>query len=259
MIEVEDITFSYSRGSKTVLDNVSFEVEPNRCVAVLGTNGAGKSTLLKCMNRILEPSTGRVLLDGVDLHSMTRTEMARNIAFVPQRTRPLNMTVFDTVLLGRKPYITWDATKEDRRIASEMMQRLNLGSFALRYVTELSGGEAQKVMIARALAQEPKLLMLDEPTSNLDPKNQHEALKLVNEIAKEEGKTVMVVLHDLDLAIRYCDRFLFLKDSQLFAYGDKSVMTADNIGHVYDIPVEVAHHNGIPMVVPYPEKQLAAD
>lgn len=253
MIEVEDITFSYGRGSRNVLENVSFEVEPNRCVAVLGTNGAGKSTLLKCMNRILEPSTGGVLLDGVNLHSMTRTEMARNVAFVPQRTRPLNMTVFDTVLLGRKPYITWDATKVDREIVARTMRRLDLESFALRYVTELSGGEAQKVMIARALAQEPKLLMLDEPTSNLDPKNQHEVLKLVTEIAREAGKTVMVVLHDLDLAARYCDRFLFLKDSELFAYGDRSVMTADNIGQVYDIPVEVADHRGVPMIIPYPD------
>ena len=257
MIEVEDITFSYRRGTKTVLENVSFEVEANRCVAVLGTNGAGKSTLLKCMNRILEPSTGRVLLDGVDLHSMSRTEMARNVAFVPQRTRPLNMTVFDTVLLGRKPYITWDATRRDREIVSKTMERLALEPFALRYVTELSGGEAQKVMIARALTQEPKLLMLDEPTSNLDPKNQHEVLKLVNEIAKEPGKTVMVVLHDLDLAIRYCDRFLFLKDSELYAYGDKSVMTEENICQVYDIPVEVVRHRDIPMVVPYPDAQLA--
>ncbi len=256
MIEVEDITFSYPRSTKTVLENVSFEVEQNRCVAVLGTNGAGKSTLLKCMNRILEPSTGRVLLDGVNLHSMSRTEMARNVAFVPQRTRPLNMTVFDTVLLGRKPHITWDATKKDRQIVSETMERLDLEPFALRYVTELSGGEAQKVMIARALAQEPKLLMLDEPTSNLDPKNQHEVLSLVTEIAKEQEKTVMVVLHDLDLAIRYCDGFLFLKDSELFAYGDETVMTAENIGEAYGIPVEVVDHRGIRLVLPYPDSRF---
>lgn len=252
MIRVENLSFSYPKREKAVLEDVSFEVGSNRCVAVLGTNGAGKSTLLKTINRILTPQKGAVYLDGVDVQAMSKADVAKNIGFVPQRNRALNMTVFDVILLGRRPYITWEATREDRIIAAEMMERLSLEDYALRNVAELSGGEAQQVSIARALTQEPKVLLLDEPTSNLDPHNQHEVLRLLSALAREKEKTVMVVLHDLNLAIRYCDSFILLKDNRLFAHGDVSVMTPENIKQVYNIEAHVIRHGSVPLVVPYP-------
>ena len=163
------------------------------------------------------------------------------------------MTVYDTVLLGRRPYIGWDATEHDREVVAEVMELMGVTPLALRSLAELSGGEAQKVMLARALAQEPRLLLLDEPTSNLDPRNQHEALRTVRRVAKERNISVCVILHDLNLAIRYCDRFLFLKDAEVYACGGIEVMTPENIEAVYRMHVHIMSYMGIPLLIPFPD------
>jgi iron complex transport system ATP-binding protein len=256
MVEIKNITFAYSRASGNVLEDISFDIQKNQCIAILGNNGAGKSTLLKCIDRIHPASEGAVLVGGSDVFHMSKSRMAQNIAYVQQNNESINMTVFDTVLLGRKPYIKWDASSKDRQIAFEIMQKMNLEEFALRNVSELSGGELQKVMLARALAQEPKLLLLDEPTSCLDPRNQHEALRIIKEIAKEHEICVAIILHDLNLAIRYCDRFLFLKDSRVFSYGGLEVMTPENIEEVYKMHVHIVDYMGIPVVVPFPDEKV---
>lgn len=187
MVEVKNITFSYGRSAGRTLEDVAFDIQNGECVAVLGNNGAGKSTLLKCIDRIHPTKDGVVVVDGKSVFAMTNRTMAQHIAYVPQNAAAVNLTVFDTVLLGRKPYIKWDATAEDRRIVSDIIHQMGLDSYVLRNVSELSGGEAQKVVMARALAQQPKFLLLDEPTSNLDPKNQHEVLQVVTDIAKRTG------------------------------------------------------------------------
>lgn len=253
MLEVNNVTFTYKSGAGNVLQEISFSLERNQCVAILGNNGAGKSTLLKCINRICPPQRGEVLVGGNSVSMMTRNEMARNISYVAQNNVSLNMTVFDAILLGRKPYITWDATSEDMQIVRDIIRQMQLEEFALRSVSELSGGERQKVMLARALAQEPKLLLLDEPTSNLDPRNQHEVLRMVRTIAREHEITVVIVIHDLNLALRYCDRFLFLKDAQVFSYGGLESMTPENIEEVYQIHVHIIEHMGVPVIVPFPD------
>lgn len=252
MVKVENIRFSYNRDSRT-LDNVGFEIDDSLCVAILGNNGAGKSTLLKCLDRILKPSGGKVLVDGENVFEMTGAQMARKIAYVPQNAGAVDMTVFDTVLLGRKPYIKWDATEKDRQIVSDIIHMMKLDDYTLRNVSQLSGGEAQKVMLARALAQEPRLLLLDEPTSNLDPRNQHEVMQTVQAIAREHGICVITVLHDLNLAIRYCDRFLFLKDSQVYSYGGLETMTPKAIEDVYNMHVHIIDCKGIPVIIPFPD------
>jgi iron complex transport system ATP-binding protein len=259
MVEIKDITFAYNRNSRNILEKVGFDIEKNQCIAILGNNGAGKSTLLKCMDKICPAQNGVVLVDSQNVYEMNRNEMARNIAYVQQNSTSVNMTVFDAILLGRKPYIKWDATSEDRKIVCEMIERMHLEDFALRNVSELSGGEAQKVMLARALAQEPKVLLLDEPTSNLDPRNQHEVLRIVKMIAKEHNISVAIIIHDLNLAIRYCDRFIFLKDSQVYSYGGLEVMTPENIEEVYRIHVHIIDYMGIPVIVPFPDEKVAAD
>lgn len=251
MIEINDISFAYSRTSRNILENVSFDIQKNRCIAILGNNGAGKSTLLKCIDRICPAQNGVVIVDSKNVFTMTKNVMAQNIAYVAQNNRSINMTVFDAILLGRKPYIKWDSTSEDREIVCDIMQKMKLDDFALRNVSELSGGEVQKVMLARALAQEPKLLLLDEPTSNLDPRNQHEVLQIVKKIAQEHNTCVAIIIHDLNLAIRYCDRFVFLKDSQVFSYGGLETMTPENIEEVYRINVHVIEYMGIPVIVPF--------
>ncbi|NLV87456.1 MAG: ABC transporter ATP-binding protein [Clostridiales bacterium] len=256
MVEVSNISFAYDKSDRKILEDISFDIKQNECIAVLGNNGAGKSTLLKCIDRICTPDEGIVMVDGKNVYKMSKTMMAQNIAYVPQSSTSINMTVFDSILLGRKPYIKWDASSEDRQIVSDIIHKMKLEDFALRTVSRLSGGEAQKVMLARALAQEPKLLLLDEPTSNLDPRNQHEVLQTVKKIARENNICVAIVIHDLNLAIRYCDRFVFLKDSKLFSYGGLEVMTPENIEKVYQMHVHITEYMGIPIIVPFPDEKV---
>ena len=233
MIEVKNIAFSY--GKHTVLKDISFTAEPGDCVGILGNNGVGKSTLVTCMNKIRKPDHGSVLINGKSIFDMRRQELARNVAYVAQKNEMSQTTVYDAILLGRKPYMTWSMNRADYALCDEMMERVGMTAFKLRNVNELSGGEAQKVMLARAFVQQPKLLLLDEPTSNLDPRNQYEMMKLVCQIAREHGITVLVVIHDLNLALRYCNRFLFIKDGEVYDYGDESVVTENALLDVYGI------------------------
>jgi iron complex transport system ATP-binding protein len=254
MVDIKNISFKYNRTSENILKEVSFAIQNNQCIAILGNNGAGKSTLLKCIDRIYPAKEGTVIVDSQDAFAMPKKAMAQSIAYVPQNNDSINMTVFDFILLGRKPYIKWDTTLNDRQIVQDIMQKMKLSDFALRNVSELSGGEAQKVMLARALAQEPKFLLLDEPTSNLDPRNQHEVLRTVKRIALEHHICVGIILHDLNLAVRYCDRFLFLKDSHVFAFGGLEVMTPENIEKVYQMKVSIIEYMGIPVIIPFPNE-----
>lgn len=233
MIEVKDLCFSY--GKRRILSNVSFQAEDGECVAVLGNNGAGKSTLITCVNRIRKPDSGEVRIDGRDVGEMGRRELARNMAYVAQKNEMSRSTVFDCVLLGRRPYMGWGASKEDVDKSLSVLKQVGMEEFQLRNLDEMSGGELQKVMLARALVQEPRVLLLDEPTSSLDPKNQYEMMALVRQAAKERKITVLVVLHDLNLALRCCDRFFFMKEGRGYCYGDSGTVTGDVVEAVYGI------------------------
>jgi iron complex transport system ATP-binding protein len=247
MIEVENISFAYA--GNEVLKNISFTVQPGECVGVLGNNGAGKSTLITCLNRIHTPKTGRVRIDNQDVLKMKQREIARRISYVAQKNELSRTTVFDSVLLGRKPYIGWTVSQKDLDLCDEMIERVGMSEFKLRYVNELSGGELQKVMLARALVQQPKLLLLDEPTSSLDPKNQHGMLTLVQKLARERSISVLIVIHDLSLALRYCDKFLFIKNGVVYKYGDETIITAETISTVYGIDSVVTEVDGRKIVV----------
>jgi len=250
VIEVRDLSFSYGSGTPEILSRISCELEQGHCIAILGNNGAGKSTLLKCLNRIHRPRNGSVLVDGEDILRMPGKELAKRLACVPQRSECPHIMVFDAVLLGRKPYIQWDTTAADKAVVEELLERLHLSRYATRYLDELSGGELQKVVLARALAQQPKYLLLDEPTSNLDPKNQHEMMRTVQEICRTEDISVVVVIHDLNLAVRYCDRFLFMKEAGIYAYGGIETVTAETIREVYGMEADVIEYGGKKLIIP---------
>ncbi len=258
MVNVKNINFAYNRG-RTILNGVGFEIQSGECLAILGNNGAGKSTLLKCMDKICPTRGSTVFVDGKDVFKISGSKRARSIAYVRQNTESVEMTVFDTVMLGRKPYIKFGATSEDERKVSQLICDMGLEEYSVQNVSELSGGEAQKVMLAMALAQQPRLLLLDEPTSNLDPRNQHEVLRTVKRIAKEHDICVAIVIHDLNLAIRYCEKFLFLKDTEVFAFGGREVMTSKNIESVYDLHVHVVEYMNIPVIVPFPDEHAQAN
>ena len=248
MIQVESLSFSY--GSHSILRNVSFSLERGECVAVLGNNGAGKSTLISCISRLRRPSSGSVLIDGVPVSQMTRNELAQQVSYVAQKNELAHTTVFDAVLLGRKPHMKWGPSDVDYDVAEHALRAVGMEDCRLRYMNQLSGGEQQKVMLARAIAQEPKLMLLDEPTSSLDPRNQYESMELIRHCAHDHHIAVLVVIHDLNLALRFCDRFLFLKDGAVFASGGQEAVTSENIQAVYGMEATVEQFDGIPMVIP---------
>ena len=247
MIEVQNLSFSY--GHHPVLSHVGFTAQSGECVGILGNNGAGKSTLITCINRIRTPDSGSVLIDGKAVGNMSRRELARSVAYVAQKNEMGQTTVFDCVLLGRKPYIRWAVGEEDLRLCTAMIHRVGLEALELRSLDELSGGELQKVMLARALVQRPKVLLLDEPTSNLDPRNQYEMMELVREVAREQHITVLIVIHDLNLALRYCDRFFFLKDGSGYRYGGLEVVDQHTIESVYGVCAKVMDVGGRRIVI----------
>lgn len=245
---VHDLCFQYRTG-QPVLDGISFEVHPGDCLAILGNNGAGKSTLLKCLNHILKPSRGAVYLEQTNLLKLSNREVAKRLSFVAQRGSTSSMTVYDSILLGRKPYMKLGVSAKDYEIVDEILSRMQLDPLAPLSLNELSGGEQQKVMLARALAQQPQILLLDEPTSNLDLKNQYEVMELVSNLCREQQIAAVVVLHDLNLALRYCNRMLFVKDRKVFACGGPEVVTRDTLEAVYGVGVDIQEMGGRKIVI----------
>lgn len=247
-LSVRDLAFSYS--AAPVLRGVSFDVARGECVAVLGDNGAGKSTLLKCVNRLLTAQAGSIAIEGEDVGRLKGAQLARMVGYVPQNLAFSDSTVFDAVLMGRRPYIRWEAAEKDLEIVADLLDSMHLAHLALRRVNELSGGERQKVAIARALAQQPRVLLFDEPTSSLDIRNQIDVVNMIRMVATENDLSAIVTMHDLNLALRFADRFLMLKDGVICAAGDKGVVTPETIRVVYGLEAAVGEVAGHPVVVP---------
>ena len=249
-LKVKDVTFSYAR--EPVLEDVSIEVLTAEVLGVLGPNGAGKSTLLKCIDRILTPQKGCILLDDRDITKMSRIELAKKIGYIPQSiSHVFSATVFDTVLMGRRPYISWRTSERDTETVLETLQMLHIEDLAMRDINELSGGQMQKVFIARALTQEPDLLLLDEPTSNLDIRHQLEVMHTIKSIVRKKGISAIMAIHDLNLAARYADRIVLMNGGTIYSAGEPAaVLTEENIKLVYGVEAEVNYNDGKPYIVP---------
>ncbi|MGD2034557.1 MAG: ABC transporter ATP-binding protein [Bacteroidales bacterium] len=247
-IRIHNIEFSYN--GSPVLKGIHSCINKGDFVALVGPNGSGKSTLIKCINRILKVKKGTVLVDDRSIHSFTIKELAREMAYVPQNEfRNSSLNVFDTVLLGRKPYIHWKPSDRDLVITADILKTLHLGPVAMKEVNKLSGGQQQTVYIARALAQEPEILLLDEPTASLDLKHQIEVLDLLKTLS-QKGITIIIALHDINMAVRYASRYMMLKDGKIFSGGGKETITEENIENLYDIKVRIIRDNGHIFVVP---------
>ena len=251
-LSVHNITFSYN--GWPVLDEVSEEIGKGSFVAIVGPNGSGKSTLLRCIDGILKPQKGRVLLEEKDIHHLDRPSRARTFAYVPQESNHTPpATVFDTVLMGRKPYIGWRVREKDKQITSRIIHQLNIEDIAMKDVNKLSGGQRQRVFIARALAQQPEILLLDEPTANLDLRHQLEVLQLLGSVS-QDNITTLVAIHDLNLAARYCSHFIMLKEGKIFSSGGREILTKENIEALYDIEVNIFHADNKIFFVPAGKK-----
>jgi iron complex transport system ATP-binding protein len=258
ILEAQHVTCAYN--GRPVLENLCLEAHPGQVLALIGPNGVGKSTLLRAMARLLEPRRGKVLLSGRDVWHSTPRDIARQLALAPQTSGTYySVTVEQTVALGRAPHRGWllPLTAQDRAATQRAMEQAGLTALRDRLVTELSGGEQQRVVLARVLAQEPQVLLLDEPTSHLDLRYQAGILGLVHQLAHKDGLTVVVSLHDLNLAALYADRVALLGEGQLVAIGSpEEVLTPERLTQVYGVPIVVTRHPlyGTPMVTPVVER-----
>ncbi|RKY57515.1 MAG: ABC transporter ATP-binding protein [Candidatus Latescibacterota bacterium] len=249
-VVVRGVSFGYD--SVPALEDVSLEAGEAEVVGIIGPNGSGKSTLLKCIDGILKPRVGVVLIDGKETERMRQREVARWMGYVPQgSSSTFPLTVFDVVLMGRRPYISWTAGEGDIETVSRVLKWMGIEKLAWRQFDELSGGERQKVLIARALAQESQVLLLDEPTSNLDLRHQFEVLELIKDLARRGGLSAIMAIHDLNLAFRYSDKIVMLHRGKVFAAGEpSSVLTRENIRTVYGVDVEIEGASGFFRIVP---------
>ncbi len=246
IIEIDNISFSF--GKRKVLDRISFNIDRPGITVLLGPNGSGKTTLLRCISRILNPASGKIYADGKSMASFTSEETSRLLSYVSQRGVSGRLTVFDAVLLGRLPHMCSSSGERDIEIVSGIIKRLNLEKISLRYIDEISGGELQKVSIARALVQKAPLMILDEPTSSLDLKNQIEILRLLKAISETDGVMVLLSIHDLNTAFRFADNFIFLREGKIMADLRRDEISCDVIEDVYDVRVELNYHGSFPAV-----------
>jgi iron complex transport system ATP-binding protein len=250
-LTINKLSFNYT--GIPVLKDVELEVESGEMLGIVGPNGSGKSTLLKCINRILKTQKNTVLIDSNDTSKLNLSELAKMMGYVPQTsTNTFPFTVFDVVLMGRKPYIHWNLSERDYEIVAEVLDFLGIGDLSMRHFNELSGGEQQKVIVARALAQQPRLLLLDEPTSSLDIKHQLEIMCILKSLTQSKERSVIVSMHDLNLASRFSDIILMLKQGCIYAVGTpEAVLTEENIDAVYGIKAQVTDSViGRPQVTP---------
>lgn len=248
-LKVNGIEFSYK--SSPILRGISMELDRSEVLAVVGPNGAGKSTLIKCIDRILEPKKGSILIDSLEVRRLARNELARRLGYVPQSgTQAFPATVFDVVLMGRRPHSGWRDSDKDMEIVHRTLCTLGLDGIALHDFNELSGGQRQKVIIARALVQEPDVLLLDEPTSSLDIRHQLEVMSLMRRIVSEKGISAITAVHDLNLATKYADRAVMMKSGSIVAAGSPAdVFTEENLRDVYGVRAVVKHENRVPYII----------
>jgi iron complex transport system ATP-binding protein len=250
-ITVQDLTFSYR--STPTLNKISMQLHNQEVLGMVGPNGSGKTTLLKCINKILEPKQGTIMLGEQTLKKMSRLQVAKQIGYVPQAqaTTSEMLSVFEMVLMGRRPHIAWQSSEKDTEKVWEALKTLNIENLAMRNFYELSGGEQQRVLVARSVAQEAKVLLLDEPTSNLDIRHQLEVMDLTRKLVQTQGLAAAVAIHDLNLAARYCDKILMMKNGVIFAAGTPStVLSIKNIGEVYGVEVEINYSRNNPYIIP---------
>ncbi len=247
-LEIDGVHFSYQ--SQPVLEDVNFRLAHGEVLALIGPNGSGKSTLLKCINRILKPQGGSILIEGDLTTAYQQEELAQCVGYVPQKeSKSFPTTVFETIMMGRKPYINFKAQNEDLEIVADIIEELGLTELAQKNINNLSGGQQQKVLVGRALAQQPEVLLLDEPTSNLDLKHQLEIMNLIQAQVKDNISSV-IALHDLSLAARYSDKIIILKEGSIFAAGGLEVLTSENLEAVYEVEVSVADVGGRKVIIP---------
>lgn len=250
-LNVQNLSFAYN--TAPVLKGVSFNTAAGELACLVGPNGSGKSTLIRCIDSILKPQKGRILIDGEDTRRMDGQELARHMAYVPQGgQQAFPTTVFDSVMMGRRPHTSWRSSESDVDKVIEVIQILGLEELAMKNCSELSGGQQQRVIIARALAQEPDILLLDEATSALDICHQLEVMEILTALVKGRNITAVMAIHDLNVASRYADNVIMLKEGEIVMEGTpEQAFTEENIAGVYGVEASIRiDADGKPSIVP---------
>jgi len=251
-MEIRDLSFNY--GSNVILSDISLLLDKSELVCIMGPNGVGKSTLMYCMNRLLNTTSGHVLIDGVDVKDMPRMELAKHVGFVPHASyETFSTSVIDAVLMGRVPHMSMGGsfTEEDVRIAGNALIRMNAESLSLRPFDELSAGQHQKVMVARGLAQETDILLLDEPTANLDLKHQMRVMRTLRDLTRERDMMMVTICHDVNIICRYADRAIMMFEGRIHCVGHPAdIVTPENIKKVYGVDSKIIEVEGRPFVIP---------
>ena len=243
MLNIQDLHFRYSRSGRPVLNGASLELKQGEVGILLGKNGSGKTTLFKNILGIEKPERGGISFEGENLLRMNRRERARRIAYVPQHIHFGDLSVLDSVLMGRVSYFGMKASREDYEVVEKILEDMQLQDFAHRSAEALSGGEKQKIAIARAMAQEPKLMVFDEPTGNLDIANEQLIIEEAKRLAREKNISILSSLHDLNQALYFGDRFFFMKDGTVKYAGGKEIVTEEVIKDIFDIDVKIVEIN----------------
>jgi iron complex transport system ATP-binding protein len=239
MLSVHHLSFRYSRRSPQVLKDIHLELNAGEIGILLGKNGSGKTTLFKNILGICDPDGGDIRFDGEDFLKLSRREKARRVAYVPQEIQFGALSVFDSILMGRIAYFGLKASRSDYEVVERILKDMRLEGYAERNVDELSGGERQKIAIARAMAQEPKLMIFDEPTGNLDIANEQLILEEARKLAHDKGIAILSSLHDLNQAMAFGDRFFFIRDGEIRYSGGTESFTPEVIKDIFDMDVRI--------------------
>jgi iron complex transport system ATP-binding protein len=248
-LKIDNVEFGYS--SVPVLNDISLDMDGSKFISILGPNGVGKSTLIHCINKILSPNSGNVFLDGKDVKDITIKEMAKNVGYVPYSANDtFPLTVVDTVLMGRHPHSKWKSLDNDLNIVYDTLKMLGISHLAMRPFNELSAGQHQKVMLARGLVQEPKILLLDEPTSNLDVRHQLDVTKMLKELSVQKSILIIMISHDINIASKFADEIILMYQGNIYDVGTPlEVINEENLKVVYGVTSKVIEDEGRPHVI----------
>jgi iron complex transport system ATP-binding protein len=251
ILTVDGVGFSY--GSCRILSDVGFTLDRSEILGIIGPNGSGKTTLIRCINRILSPLQGEIFLGSDDITKMKPRDVAKLVGYVPQNAvnEFSTPTVYEVVMMGRRPHsVGWQSSESDDKIVWESLKELGVDDLASRPFNRLSSGQTQRVLMARALTQEANIMLLDEPTSNLDIRYQIEVMDIVRDLAKSKDVGICAILHDMDTAMRYCDKLIMLEGGIITAAGKTAdVLTPDNIKRTYGVEVAIDRNYGRPHVI----------
>lgn len=249
-IELKQLEFGYN-STNTVLKGIDFMFDKSEFICIMGPNGVGKSTLIHCMNKILKPTGGTVLIDGKDISTIKLKELAKNMGYVPNTSEDtFPLTVVDTVMIGLQNDYKFGTPSDDLRKVYDVLRLMGIEDLALRNFDELSAGQHQKVMLARGLVREPSIVLLDEPTSNLDIRHQIEVTKTLSHLPKNKGITIVMISHDINITAKYADRIIMIHEGKIFAVGTPSeVLTKENLRIVYGVDADIIERDGRPHVI----------